>query len=450
MEQSGSNVNPVALVFLLTMSLVILVSNRRNAVGALLVTAAFIPLGQQVSILGLHFYFVRILILAGLGRLLLRREGAAFKMLRIDKLFLGWVFSAVICGLLRGPKAELFGQAYDAIGIYFLFRILMRDAEEVLSQLRLLACIGVAVGVCMAWEWITHHNPFSILGGVQEFTQQREGRFRCEGPFRHPILAGTFGATLFPLLVGLWLQAGDSKRLALGGCLGCAITAIVAASSGAVLTLIVAIIGFGLWPMRERMRILRRGMVVGIIALALVMKAPVWYLISRISDLVGGSGWHRSYLIDQFIGHFNEWWLIGTGYTAHWAPGGQVLTVDPNNMDITNHYVMQGLHGGILTLSLFVAVIVCGFKVIGQWARGPVPSALDPRLVWAFGVALASHCAAFISISYFDQINVFWFWLLAAISVLSVPRSQVAPFEVLSGAASGLTAGRVESVPMFR
>jgi len=31
---------------------------------------------------------------------------------------------------------------------------------------------------------------------------------------------------------------------------------------------------------------------------------------------------------------------------------------------------------------------------------------------------LASHCAAFISISYFDQIQVFWFWLWAVIAIL--------------------------------
>ncbi len=70
------------------------------------------------------------------------------------------------------------------------------------------------------------------------------------------------------------------------------------------------------------MRAIRWGIVVILLALHAVMKAPVWFLISRLSELTGGSGWYRSALIDAFIRHFDEWWLIGTGYTAHWMPTG--------------------------------------------------------------------------------------------------------------------------------
>ena len=45
-------------------------------------------------------------------------------------------------------------------------------------------------------------------------------------------------------------------------------------------------------------------------------------------------------------------------------------------------------------------------------------------LIWALGVCLASHCAAFISVSYFDQIQVFWFWLLAVIAGVPVWAHQ--------------------------
>ena len=44
----------------------------------------------------------------------------------------------------------------------------------------------------------------------------------------------------------------------------------------------------------------------------LVMKAPVWaILIARVSDLVGGGGWHRAFIIDVCIKNFGTWWLIG-------------------------------------------------------------------------------------------------------------------------------------------
>ncbi len=65
--QSAGNVIPLALLFLVAMSLMILGSNRRNAVRALLITAACIPLGQEIVNAGLHFYFLGILILVGMA-----------------------------------------------------------------------------------------------------------------------------------------------------------------------------------------------------------------------------------------------------------------------------------------------------------------------------------------------------------------------------------------------
>jgi hypothetical protein len=135
------------------------------------------------------------------------------------------------------------------------------------------------------------------------------------------------------------------------------------------------------------------------------------------SDLLGGTGWYRSNLIQQAIYHFNEWWLIGSSYTANWA-SGEPLPGDPNNVDITNEYIAEGLQGGLLRLGLFLAIIVICFKRVGRAVRAEQTDSGTAKLWWAFGVSLAAHCAAFISISYFDQIQVFWFWLWAVIAVL--------------------------------
>jgi hypothetical protein len=338
----------------------------------------------------------------------------------VDKLVISCVLVGFVCGLIRDFSAETFGAVYNDLGIYLLVRLLMRDTEDPLEDLRTLAWIGIAVGICMALENSTHKNPFYVLGGVPENTIEREGRFRCQGPFRHPILAGTFGATLFPLMVVLWQQGGRGRdrTLAILGILFSLVITIVSASSGPLMTLLAVILGFCLWPMRDWMRLFRRGLVVMIIALAMVMKAPVWFLIARISDLTGGGGFYRSDLIDKFINHFSEWWFIGTSYTANWATAGIVLSANPNMVDITNHYVAQGISGGILKLGLFVAILVACFKICGQAARNTEASIQNRKMAWALGVCLASHCTAFISISYFDQIQVFWFWLLATIAHL--------------------------------
>jgi hypothetical protein len=419
------NINPLALIFLVAMAFVILGSSRRNAVGALLAMAAFIPLGQEVSLMGLHLYFLRILVLVGLCRLLMKREMEGFKLVGMDKLFIWWVVIGFVCELLRGGSAQTFGAVYDAMGVYFLIRIWTRTSEDVLAHLRLLAFVAIGIGICMAWETIKHQDLFFVFGGVPLVPMERDGRFRAEGPFLQPILAGTFGATLFPLLVGFWRNGGRGKWLMVGGIVGSLVITVASASSGPLLTFVAAVIGFSLWPLRERMYLFRRGIVALLIVFTLVMNAPVWYLIAKVSDIVGGGGWHRSWLIQQFLTHISQWCWVGTSYTANWAPGGEVIFNNPDMMDITNQYVAQGIHGGIVGLGLFIATIVAGFKTIGRTVRNEMNPSVDRMLLWALGVSLASHCAAFISVSYFDQIQVFWFWLLAVIAGVPVWSRQV-------------------------
>jgi hypothetical protein len=194
-----------------------------------------------------------------------------------------------------------------------------------------------------------------------------------------------------------------------------------------MLSLLAVMVGFGLWFFRTQMRLFRWGLLLLLVSLELVMEADVWWVIARLSNLVGGTGWHRSFLIDQAIKHFDEWWLVGSAYTAHWASAGQVLVADRNNMDITNHYVFEGLGGGIWKLGLFIAMIVKGFKTVGALVKPKAGLPWTRRMfIWSMGVCLGAHCVSFLSISYFDQIVVMWYWLLAIFSMLSTQGSAVA------------------------
>ena len=163
------------------------------------------------------------------------------------------------------------------------------------------------------------------------------------------------------------------------------------------------------------MRSIRWGALFAILILSLAMQAPVWYLFAKLSNVTGGTGWHRAYLIDQTISHFNEWWLFGTVVTAHWGPSGEVIAADPRMMDITNHYVMEGVKGGVLKLALFVAILVQGFKAVGRARRAETPGSPAAFYIWAMGVALFTHCLSFLSVTYFDQSILALYWLLAAI-----------------------------------
>jgi hypothetical protein len=165
------------------------------------------------------------------------------------------------------------------------------------------------------------------------------------------------------------------------------------------------------------MRAIRWGIVIFVLASHAYMKAPAWFLIARLSELTGGGGWYRSALIDAFITHFDEWWLYGTGYTAHWMPTG--LSIDPTKTDIVNQFVAQGVNGGLIQLILFIWLIVHCFRTtgeaVGNEARYSFP---EQFMIWSLGCTILSHIVSFLSVSYFDQIIIFWFMIIAMIVAL--------------------------------
>ena len=341
----------------------------------------------------------------------------------LDRIFLWWVIATLAMGTAAGPSVQRFvnraGVVFDAAATYFLCRCWVRDLDGLRHVAGFLAVLVVPLALGMIVEKISGRNFFYLLGGVAEYGEVRDGRLRCQGAFRHPILAGTYAATLLPCLVGLLFNP-HSRGLALVGSASAGIAVCASGSSGALLAMLTVAVGCASWRIKNHMRHFRWALVLVVLGFALVMNAPVWYLIARISTICGGTGWHRSYLIDQAVQHFGEWWLTGSTYTAHWAPSGMVLPSDPNNMDITNQYIAEGLGGGVLKLGLFLYMIILCYKTVGRLVIKTTTFCFSDRIfVWSVGVSLTAHCVSFISISYFDQIVVMWYLLLASVSMLS-------------------------------
>jgi hypothetical protein len=430
--QDTSNFNPLAFALLVVMVGLIWALPRRYAVCPLLIIVCLIPMGQELVLSGLHFHFFRVLLLVGAVRVFVKGEMSRLVLTRTDKIFMWWAILTVLLGTMAKPSTELFinrlGDAYNALGCYFFVRCVLVDFEDIVTSVRVLAWLSLPVAMLMVVEKTTAHNLLSVLGGVPEITFIREGHLRCQGAFRHPILAGCFGAAQIPLFVGLWFYRQEDRWLAVAGIASAAVIAVTASSSGALMAVMAAMVGLGLWRWRAYMRVLRWGIILVILGLALVMQAPVWYLFAKLSNIVGGTGWHRAWLLDQTIAHFNEWWLFGTTYTAHWGPAGEVIAADPNMMDITNHYVMEGVKGGLLKLVLFIVIIVRCFGSVGRRLHAEEAESPGRFLVWALGVSLFVHCLSFLSITYFDQSIVVWYWLLAVISGMDpAPDARNAP-----------------------
>jgi hypothetical protein len=420
MEET-STINSITTYFIIISSLLMILLPRRLAIFPILMAACYITLGQILVIAGLHFPVFRILIFFGFLRLIIRGEIYALKLNHIDKAIIWWSIITIITGVLLEKSDGLInrlGLAYNALGCYYLFRFLIRDRDDLLTLLKILVIIIVPLTISVIIEKTTSRNIFSIFGGVPEITIIRDGKLRCQGAFRHPILMGTFAATLIPLFFSLWFKNKGGKLFSMLGIICATIITFASASSGPALAYIYGIIALMAWPFRYNMRIIRWLILIALISLHMIMKAPVWFLMARLGEQIGGGGWHRAEIITQAVTHFNEWWLIGTTYTAHWMPN--VLPINPNMIDITNQFIFEGVGGGIWRMGAFIIIIIICFRELGKSNLILKDQSIDLRIFsWSLGAALFTHVMSFMSVSYFDQIIVFWYLLLAIISVFT-------------------------------
>ncbi len=420
-----TNISSLGLIIFLFMALLTMALPRRFVLIPILAITCYIPLGQQVVVASLNFSMMRLIIAMGLIRVLLRSEHKNLQINKIDKLIILWVVVSITTHTLSFRTMDSFinrmGFAYNALGMYFFFRSIIYNIDDVYMSIKIIAVIIVPLTLLMALEDSTGRNIFSFFGGVPELTGIRNGKIRCQGPFSHSILAGTFGATIMPLFICLYWQENRGKILALTGFVASTLIVFFSGSSGPAMAYSAGIIGFVMWFFRNHIRTFLWGGLLSLIFLDLfVMKAHVWFLIDRFANLLGSSGhaFYRAKVIDEAVNHFSEWWLLGTTYTAHWDL--TVLPAYPTQVDITNQFVRYAVDGGLFSVILFVMVIFYCFRDIGRSLNLLQDKHFEIKiLLWSLGVALLTNIASFISVTYFDQMVVLWYLLLALISTVT-------------------------------
>lgn len=429
---SQTALNPVVLMVVIIVGILICARARRQAIPLFLAAGILIPLDQVLVLGPMHFPMLRVLLLFGMIRMAwdkVSSKSGIFSggMTRLDKVVILFaLFTAINSVLLWRDSGMLVRQAGDlftVFGIYFLMRYLIRDEGDADQAVRALAYIALAVAAIMTYEQVTGHNPYALLGGANASYYAegllRQDRQRSVAGFGHPLLAGTFGAILAPLFIGLWLKDKKNLKITLAGLAGSTVIVWAAASSTPLLAYAAGILAVCMWPLRDLMRPIRWGIVATLVSLHMVMKAPVWQLIARV-DLIGGSSSdHRYQLVNQCILHFKDWWLYGVKDTGVWGWG---------MWDTANQYVSVADSTGLIPFLLFVAIIVYGFKYVGRarksWAGNRKMELYD----WALGSAMFANVVAFVGISYWDQIQVAWYTFLAIIvaAFLAVPAESVA------------------------
>ena len=420
--------NPVVAVAMLIAIVLIMRSPREKAIVPFLLACFSIPMGQVVVLAGIHFTVLRILIIAGLVRRAISAGPTSDSKFPggfnpVDRMVVLWTVSGMIILSVQWMEMQALihnlGDFLDALGGYLVVRFLIPDAEAIRRTIKTLVAICVIQGCFMINEQISHVNVFGLLGGIPLAVTVRDGKIRSEGVMGC-ISAGAFAGALIPLFI--WLSRERKYRTL--GCVGVAgATAMVftSNSSTSVLALGASVLALAFWPLRKQMRLVRWGLILTLVTLHLVMKAPVWALIARV-DLTGSSsGYHRYYLVDNCIRHFGDWWLLGYKYYNLWGW---------DMWDLCNQFVVQALVGGLLTLVAYILIFSRSFGAIGKARKQVEGDRGQEWLLWCLGAALFSVVVAHFGINYpaMMELGLFTFW--AAISTATFEARQAASLAV--------------------
>jgi hypothetical protein len=417
---SGSILHPAILVAMILAVILLFVLPRKYLVAPLVLMAFLTPQGQQIYVAGVHLFVLRIVFLVAFIRMMSSKSGPGEPRLAggwngIDIAFTVCTVAQAVAAVLLfqdgGAVVYQVGYLWDFLLAYFAFRAFIRNEQDAYFTLKCLAFVTVPLAIGMIIEQHSMVNIFGTLGGTALVPEVREGKIRSQGAFEHSLMAGTFAATLLTPLFMLW-RTGKARLIGAVGLIGSTTMMWTTNSSTPLMAYAAGIFGLLCWPIRKRMRTVRWGIVLLLVSLHMVMKAPVWSLIGRV-DLTGSSsGYHRAELVNQFILHFRDWWLIGVKDTSGWGL---------DMFDVQNQYVNVGESGGLLAFVFFIVVISRSFGMLGDARKKVDGDKSQEWMVWCLGSAMFATVVGFFGVNYFDQSRVWWFILLAMIVAVTAP-----------------------------
>jgi len=409
------------------LAVVLMLVPRKYFLVPFILAACFVPRDQRILIMGLDFNVLRILIVFGFIRMVIRGEHRSVNWRVFDKVLFLWAGCGALIYIVQWGemRAVIYksGVLFDVIGMYWLFRQNVAGFDDIERLVRVFAICACVMVPLVAIEWVTGQNPFAVFGKVT--TELRQGRLRCQGPFPISILMGVFWATLVPMFAGMLAKARTDRFLYYAAIACCLFIIVASASATPLVVLIFVFVAMAGFKFRFFARRAVLAMAIALGFLHVIMKAPIWHLISRVKLVGGATGWHRYYLIDQAVKHFNEWAMFGTRDTSHWD---YKQLKEITQFDVTNQYIFEGINGGFITLIIFLVMLVIAYHVLAvHFQRGG--NTKYQWFTWCVFVGMLSHYLAFFGVAYFGQIMMLWYLMLAVVGFLAeqLPRTAALP-----------------------
>jgi hypothetical protein len=384
----------VLLVTLLC--IVLIVAPRGFFFFPFVMVMSFVPMNQILMIGPLNFPALRILIIFGVLRLLIRNEIRQIDWNTFDKLIFVWTLIGSIIYVLQWLSIDAIinrlGIMFDILGIYWIVRHAIRNWADIIIAIKWFAFFAILTAPLIALEKFYQPSFFSNFGPIN--AQFHLGRFRCAGAFPHSIMLGVFWANLLPFF---YARIKANQGLLFYWCAICSglSNSYFSASSTPLLTVCGIIIFWKIYRYRIHGKAFFMVTCAGLFMLHLIMNHPVWHLMARVNVVGGSTGWHRYKLFDNFVKHTSEWFVLGAKSTSHWGYGME---------DITNQFILEAVRGGFITLCLFCIIIYYAIKITGTFSLKKTNQEVM-WLSWALCVSLLGHFVTFWGVSYFGQMS---------------------------------------------
>ncbi|MCU6498875.1 O-antigen ligase family protein [Rugamonas sp. A1-17] len=353
----------------------------------------------------------------------------------------GWRVVSAASGVQ--PVAQVVSMASEVIGCYAIFFIalaVLRDERDVFRLLKVLVAVAMVQALLASYESVVKHtlfDKFVVLSSEDAATMVdtlrekfRNGHYRAQGTFEHPMVLAEFMAMSAPLALVLFLSRQTSGwRWTAAAFLPVALVVIVSSRSRvgiAVLLAAVLLVGGLMLLPRGRRQGSSLSLVLTMFLLPVLMVGAYFALNEMISLAAGrsvseaNSSLARVLMMERGIPLLKASPLVGYGYGMGAVKLG---FFDGARFNIDNYLLGVALDSGLPGLFAFVGVFIgATFMGVQCYRRRDDRGGLAAGFI-AVSIVVLLGCKTVLSIASGFTLG---YILIAAIIVLLEPAAGAA------------------------